>query len=351
MSARWRRIDTEVPLKIVVFGQGYVGLSVAIRAVEAGFDLEGLDLAEWKIDGLKVSVSHIDDIIDDDVDVALATGRYHPTAFPHDVVNFDIAVITVPTPLRDGAPDMAYVGSACRLLAGHLRTGATVVLESTTYPGNTEVLAAPILEAGSRLRAGADFHLGVSPERIDPGNQTSDFRRTTKILSGIDDASLADEDLPVVPKRHFRTVETRHILKDLSCSLARSLVDVLSRHLTTTDRRRNGNRLHCQRTWDALVPRSSSRVRCGQGKRWSEGIASAHEPARLVYCRRSAKFREDQGSARCAGWQGRLGRVGAQRAALPRSTALIGNVNGHVVQTPLVVLHSANSRSTEGASR
>lgn len=177
-------------MKIVVVGQGYVGLPVAIRAVDVGFDVVGLDLAEWKIEGLKAGRSHIDDITDDDVASALATGRYHPTAFPHDVAEFDIAVITVPTPLRDGAPDMTYVESACRLLAGHLRTGATVVLESTTYPGTTEELAAPLLEAGSGLRAGADFHLGFSPERIDPGNERWTFRRTPKIVSGVDDASL-----------------------------------------------------------------------------------------------------------------------------------------------------------------
>jgi UDP-N-acetyl-D-glucosamine dehydrogenase len=97
----------------------------------------------------------------------------------------------VPTPLRDGAPDLSYIEDAARVLAAHLQPGATVVLESTTYPGTTEELFGPILEDGSGLVVGDDFHLGYSPERIDPGNEQWRFENTPKVVSGVDDASLA----------------------------------------------------------------------------------------------------------------------------------------------------------------
>ena len=102
-----------------------------------------------------------------------------------------MAVIDVPTPLADGNPNLSHVEEAARILARHLRPGATVVLESTTYPGTTEELVAPILEEGSGLVAGQDFHLGYSPERIDPGNPTWNLVTIPKVVSGIDDASLA----------------------------------------------------------------------------------------------------------------------------------------------------------------
>jgi UDP-N-acetyl-D-glucosamine dehydrogenase len=101
-----------------------------------------------------------------------------------------VAIITVPTPLRDGAPDLSHIESATRTLARYLRPGATVVLESTTYPGTTEELVGPLLQDGSGLTAGSDFHVGYSPERIDPGNPTWTLVNTPKVVSGIDPASL-----------------------------------------------------------------------------------------------------------------------------------------------------------------
>ena len=184
-------IMTKTPQRVAIIGQGYVGLPVAIRAVEAGFDVVGAELDQNKVDGLAAGVSHIDDITDAQISEALGLGRYTPTSNMADLANFDFAVITVPTPLRDGAPDMSYIESASRTVAAHIRPGSTVILESTTYPGTTEEFVAPILEEVSGLRAGRDFHLGFSPERIDPGNETWDFRRTPKIVSGMDDASLA----------------------------------------------------------------------------------------------------------------------------------------------------------------
>lgn len=96
----------------------------------------------------------------------------------------------MPTPLRDGTPDLRFIKDAAYMLAPHIRPGACMVLESTTYPGTTEELFVPILEAASGLCAGADFHVGFSPERIDPSNPTWGLQNTPKIVSGIDEASL-----------------------------------------------------------------------------------------------------------------------------------------------------------------
>ncbi|MEO5679879.1 MAG: NAD(P)-binding domain-containing protein, partial [Acidimicrobiales bacterium] len=177
--------------RVVVVGQGYVGLPVAVRAVEVGFDVVGFDLDEPRVKALAEGVSFVEDITDERLGAALATGRFHPSSDDDDCAGFDVAVISVPTPLREGAPDLSYIESAAAALARHLRPGACVILESTTYPGTTEELVAPLLENGSGLRAGADFHLGYSPERIDPGNNKWTFERTPKVVSGIDAASLA----------------------------------------------------------------------------------------------------------------------------------------------------------------
>jgi UDP-N-acetyl-D-glucosamine dehydrogenase len=177
--------------RLVVVGQGYVGLPLAMRAVEQGFDVVGLDVDERKIKGLLSGTSTVEDISDDRLQSALATGRYRPTTETADATGFDVAVISVPTPLREGNPDLSYIEQAAAALAPHVTVGSCVVLESTTYPGTTEELVGPLLEAGSDLRAGADFHLGYSPERIDPGNPVYTFENTPKVVSGVDAASLA----------------------------------------------------------------------------------------------------------------------------------------------------------------
>jgi UDP-N-acetyl-D-mannosaminuronic acid dehydrogenase/UDP-N-acetyl-D-glucosamine dehydrogenase len=177
--------------RVVVIGQGYVGIPVAIRAVEAGFPVVGFDLDKTRIDRIRQSRSFIDDITDDDLAAAMQTGRYLPTDDADALTGFDIAVVCVPTPLRDGAPGLSFIEDAARTLAPYVRPGCCVVLESTSYPGTTEEIFVPILEAGSGLRAGDQFHAGYSPERIDPGNPRWGFRNTPKIVAGVDQASLA----------------------------------------------------------------------------------------------------------------------------------------------------------------
>ncbi len=178
------------PATVVVIGQGYVGLPLAVRAVEQGYRVIGLDTDAGRVKRISSGDSPVEDVPSERLAAVLATGRYQASSEPADCAGFDIAVISVPTPLNDGGPDLSYVEAAGRNLATHLRPGATVILESTTYPGTTEEHLAPILEEGSGLRAGADFHLGYSPERIDPGNATYTFETTPKVVSGVDGPSL-----------------------------------------------------------------------------------------------------------------------------------------------------------------
>jgi UDP-N-acetyl-D-glucosamine dehydrogenase len=177
-------------LKTVVVGQGYVGLPVAMRAVEVGHTVVGIDLDEARTGLLREGKSYVDDISDATLMAALESGRYLATTNYEDITGFDFAVITVPTPLRESLPDLSFIEQSAASLAPYLRAGATVVLESTTYPGTTEELLVPLLEAGSGLTAGQDFSVGYSPERIDPGNPTWGFVTTPKVVAGIDAASL-----------------------------------------------------------------------------------------------------------------------------------------------------------------
>lgn len=176
--------------KAVVVGQGYVGLPLAVAAAECGFEVIGYDTDESRVKKLAVGKSFVGDIADERLTKILNRGAYRPSISSSDFEDFDIAVIAVPTPLADGAPDLSSVEAAGATVGKWLRPGATVVLESTSYPGTTEEVLAPILEEHSGLVAGRDFHLGYSPERVDPGNRVWQFENTPKVVSGIDATSL-----------------------------------------------------------------------------------------------------------------------------------------------------------------
>lgn len=178
-------------MKVVIVGQGYVGLPVAMRAVDVGHTVVGLEKDPRRAARLAAADSFVEDVSDAALAAALATERYLPTSITAEAKDFDVAVITVPTPLHDGAPDLSYIEIAAQELAPLVTEGCTVILESTTYPGTTEELMVPILEKGSGRVAGRDFHVGYSPERIDPGNQTYTFVNTPKVVAGIDGPSLA----------------------------------------------------------------------------------------------------------------------------------------------------------------
>jgi UDP-N-acetyl-D-glucosamine dehydrogenase len=185
---------TATPLRVAVLGQGYVGLPLSMKAVAAGHDVVGIDASTERVKRLAAGDSFVEDVPRVALEAALRSGRYTVTDDALACEGFDVAVVTVPTPLHEGTPDLSYIESAARMLAPHVRPDCLVVLESTTYPGTTEQLFVPILEAGSRLLAGVDFGVGYSPERIDPGNRTWDLESTPKLVSGVDSVSLDRTD-------------------------------------------------------------------------------------------------------------------------------------------------------------
>jgi UDP-N-acetyl-D-glucosamine dehydrogenase len=197
-------------LQVVIVGQGSAGLPLAMRAVEVGHRVVGHDIDEGRVKRLLSGDSYVDHVPSDRLAAALDTGRYLPTTDSQACENFDVAVITIPTPSSRGVPEWSLVESAAVTLARHLRPGATVVLESTTYPGTTDLLGT-LLENHSGLAAGSQFHLGYSPQRVDPGNPEWNLVNIPKIVSGIDAASLVavkdfydgivDKTVPVVGTR------------------------------------------------------------------------------------------------------------------------------------------------------
>jgi len=175
---------------LVVVGQGYVGLPIAMRAIEIGYDVVGVDVDTRRVDALNSGTSFVEDISDAVLQHALASGRYRATTDYDDAIGYRTAVVTVPTPLREKLPDLTYIENAARSLGERLTYGALVILESTTYPGTTQELFVPILEESSGLRVNTDFFAGYSPERIDPGNPKWGLVNTPKVVSGTSPGSL-----------------------------------------------------------------------------------------------------------------------------------------------------------------
>ncbi|MFF0445421.1 nucleotide sugar dehydrogenase [Streptomyces sp. NPDC004609] len=177
-------------MNITVLGQGYVGLPLAMRAAETGHNVTGYEPDYARCAQLTSGDSYVEDIPSARLREAIAADTYRATDDPRDLKGFEIAVITVPTPLTNRAPDLTCVRDAARTVSYYIEPGSTVILESTTYPGTTRDVVIPLLEEGSGLTAGKDFHVGFSPERIDPGNATWRFENTPKVVSGLTPACL-----------------------------------------------------------------------------------------------------------------------------------------------------------------
>jgi nucleotide sugar dehydrogenase len=169
---------------LVVMGLGYVGLPLVQEACRSGLSVTGLDVSQRVVDSLNAGRSHVDDLSDDDVVTILNRG-FKATTDPSVLSDASTIVICVPTPLSvDGGPDLWAVQSACSTARRYLSPGTLVVLESTTWPGTTEEVVRPLLEE-SGMRAGKDFYLAFSPERIDPGNPAYHLRNTPKVVGGL----------------------------------------------------------------------------------------------------------------------------------------------------------------------
>ncbi len=168
-----------------VVGLGYVGLPLAVEFARAGFRTTGIDLDPRKVNAVNAGRSYIPDVPDADVTEHARAGRLTAAADFGVIAELDTVNICVPTPLRKTKdPDMSYVVSACERIAEHLHPGMLVVLESTTYPGTTVELLQPMLEANG-LKAGVDFFLAFSPERVDPANERFNTRNTPKVVGGL----------------------------------------------------------------------------------------------------------------------------------------------------------------------
>lgn len=174
---------------VVVVGLGYVGLPVAIEAARSGLSVAGVDREDRVVDGLGRGVSHVDDVGDEDVREFLESGGVFTRDFTI-VGEASTVVMCVPTPLRDGNPDLTAIRGASDGVGPHLREGTLVILESTTYPGTTEEVLAPLLEERSGLAVPSELLVAYSPERIDPGNTRWTLRNTPKVVGGLDEESL-----------------------------------------------------------------------------------------------------------------------------------------------------------------
>jgi len=220
---------------LAVTGLGYVGLPLAREAVRAGLEVVGFDVSAEVVDALNEGRSHVDDVSDADVSTMLDAG-FCATTDESELGQADTVVICVPTPLSDeGGPDLGPVRAAAQVLAHHLRRGMLVVLESTTYPGTTEEVLAPILEE-SGLKVGLDFNLAFSPERIDPGNATFGLRNTPKVVGGYTPACTQRAAAfygkfveTVVTARGTREAETAKLLENTYRHVNIALVNEMAR--------------------------------------------------------------------------------------------------------------------------
>lgn len=166
-----------------VIGLGYVGLPLALAFAEAGTTVVGVDVSSERVQMLRQGRSYLTDIPDDKIHSVI--DRFHPTTAYSHLRECDAVIICVPTPLaKTGEPDISFILSAAEEFRPYLRRGMLVVLESTTYPGTTEELLKPMLEE-SGLKAGIDFNLAFSPERIDPANEKWTLKNTPKIVGGL----------------------------------------------------------------------------------------------------------------------------------------------------------------------
>lgn len=171
-----------------VFGEGYVGLSLACSAADKGFSLTGIDADRARVQTLDAGLLSVPGVSKQDFSAGLASGLLRFTSNPEVVGRAEVVVICVPTPVKEHVPDLSFVQAACATIAQHLTPGTLVIVESTTYPGVTEDLVRPLLES-SGLEAGGDFWLAYCPERIDPGNQEFELPAIPRVIGGVDEKS------------------------------------------------------------------------------------------------------------------------------------------------------------------
>ena len=170
-----------------VVGLGYVGLPLAVEAATSSLKVIGFDINSERVEMINNGHSPIEDISNDELSQSLQ--NFHSTIDSEELSQCRNIVISVPTPLTDYQPDLSYVINAAKTVGENLVKNQVVILESTTYPGTTVEVLIPNLEKMSGLKAGEEFFVGYSPERIDPGNEVWKFKNTPKVISGINNVS------------------------------------------------------------------------------------------------------------------------------------------------------------------
>ncbi|MGV3772929.1 MAG: nucleotide sugar dehydrogenase, partial [Verrucomicrobiales bacterium] len=228
-------MQNEKPIKIAIVGQGYVGLPLALQFAKCGVTVIGLDVDVSKVAALNCGKSLIQHIESSTILEQINAGRFSAsTDFKH-VASVDAVIICVPTPLnKNREPDISYILATGRSVAAHLKKGTLVVLESTTYPGTTDEDLRAVLEEGSGLVAGTDFHLAFSPEREDPGNPVSKVAQIPKVVGGFTPACLEKAKaiyskaiLNLVPVSSCRVAEATKLLENTFRSVNIALVNEL----------------------------------------------------------------------------------------------------------------------------
>ena len=174
--------------KLALIGLGYVGMPIAVAFAQKGLQVIGFDLNQKKIDLYKAGIDPTKEVGDE----AIRDSKVYFTSDEKDLAQASFHIVAVPTPVNmDHTPDLTPVIGASRIIGRNLTKGSIVVYESTVYPGVTEDVCVPILEAESGMKCGVDFKVGYSPERINPGDKVHRLENIHKIVSGMDEESLA----------------------------------------------------------------------------------------------------------------------------------------------------------------
>jgi len=221
--------------RVGVIGLGYVGLPLAVEFAKAGFLVTGIDVDEERVAKVREGSSYVGDVSDEDLRLVISQGSLTVTAQYDATRELDAILVCVPTPFtKSKKPDISYIISATREIAGHLRPGQLVILKSTTYPGTTQEEMLPILES-SGLKVGEDFFLAFSPERVDPGNQKYTIKSTPVLVGGVTErctqlAKMLQEQIieRVHPVSSPRVAEMAKLLENIFRSVNIALVNELA---------------------------------------------------------------------------------------------------------------------------
>jgi UDP-N-acetyl-D-glucosamine dehydrogenase len=222
-------------MKIAIVGLGYVGLPLSLQFARSGVQVVGLDIDPAKVKAINAGRSYIKHISSDDISQFIGNEQFKASTDFGLVKKVDAVIICVPTPLnKNREPDISFIISTGKEIAPHLHPGILIILESTTYPGTTDEDLREVLESGSGLKAGRDFHLAFSPEREDPGNPKSIVADIPKVVGGLTPACLEKAKAlyglaikSIVPVSSCRVAEATKLLENIFRGVNIALVNEL----------------------------------------------------------------------------------------------------------------------------